>query len=91
VPHCKSDAVSSNSIGILKPKRPIEWGSLDGEPVRMVIVLALREVGKNGSHMQVFSRLARKLMDEEFRDRLLSADDPASLVSQLGQELDAAV
>jgi multiphosphoryl transfer protein len=91
VPHCKSDAVSSNSIGILKPKRPIEWNSLDGEPVRMVILLALRETGKNGSHMQVFSRLARKLMNEEFRERLLSADDPASLVSQLGQELDAAV
>jgi len=91
VPHCKSRAVTADSIGILKPKRPIEWGSLDGQPVRMVILLALREAGQNGGHMQVFSRLARKLMNEEFRARLLSADDPVLLVSQLGQELDAAV
>ena len=71
IPHCKTDAVSANSIGILKLEQPVEWGSLDGNPVRMVILLALRESGQNGMHMKVFSRLARKLMDEKFRCRLM--------------------
>ena len=91
VPHCKSDAMSSNSIAILKLDRPIEWGSLDGAPVQMVILLALRASGENGLHMKVFSRLARKLMDETFRERLLNIDDPGTLVAHLGRELDGEI
>jgi multiphosphoryl transfer protein len=90
-PHCQSDAVSANSIGILKLDEPIEWGSLDGAPVRMVILLAMRESGKNGAHMKVFSRLARKLMDEEFRGRMMSMEDPKQMMSQLARELEGSI
>ena len=87
IPHCKTRSVAANSIGILKLTQPIEWGSLDGAPVRMVILLALRDSGDNGLHMRVFSRLARKLMDEAFRERLLNLEDPGELVSRLDREL----
>jgi len=88
VPHCVSDLVSVNSIGILKLDNPIEWGSLDGNPVRMVILLAMRETGQNGMHMKIFSRLARKLMDQEFRDRLMGIEDPELMISHVGRELE---
>jgi fructose-specific PTS system IIA-like component len=91
IPHCRTDAVSANSIGILKFDRPIEWGPPGGLPVRMVILLAIRESGHNGLHMKVFSRLARKLMDEEFRSRLMEIDDSGEIVSHLGRELEDAV
>ncbi len=91
IPHCKTDAVSADSIGILKLDQPIEWGSLDGNPVRMVILLALRESNRNGTHMKVFSRLARKLMDEEFRGRLLEIDDPGEMISHVGRELEGSL
>jgi multiphosphoryl transfer protein len=91
IPHCKTDAVAANSIGILKLAQPIEWGSLDGNPVRMVILLALRESNQNGTHMKVFSRLARKLMDEEFRGRLMQIDDPGEMISHVGQELEGSL
>jgi multiphosphoryl transfer protein len=91
IPHCKTDAVAANSIGILKLDQPIEWGSLDGNPVRMVILLALRESNQNGTHMKVFSRLARKLMDEDFRSRLMQIDDPGEMISHVGQELEGSL
>ncbi len=91
IPHCKTDAVAGNSIGILKLDQPIEWGSLDGNPVRMVILLALRESNPNGTHMKVFSRLARKLMDEEFRGRLMQIDDPGEMISHVGRELEGSL
>jgi fructose-specific PTS system IIA-like component len=91
IPHCKTDAVAANSIGILKLDQPIEWGSLDGHPVRMVILLALRESNQNGTHMKVFSRLARKLMDEEFRDRLMEIDDPGEMIAHVGRELEGSL
>lgn len=40
IPHCKSDAVNDAAFALIKLKNPIEWGSLDGEPVKFVIQLA---------------------------------------------------
>ena len=91
VPHCKSDAVNASSIAILKLDQPVEWGSLDGNPVRMVILLAMRETGQNGLHMKVFSKLARKLMDEGFRGRLMQIDNPDEMISRLGDELEGSL
>ncbi|HWZ46414.1 MAG TPA: phosphoenolpyruvate--protein phosphotransferase [Candidatus Saccharimonadales bacterium] len=88
IPHCKTDSVSSNAIGILKLQQPVEWGSLDGEPVRMVVLLAARESDTNGLHLQVFSRLARNLMEEEFRERLMRAERPEEVVEYLRRELE---
>jgi fructose-specific PTS system IIA-like component len=86
-PHCKSDAVKSNSIGVLKLKDAVDWGAADQEPVRMVILIAMREQSSASDHMQVFSELARKLMNEEFRERLLSFDGVAAMARYLREEL----
>lgn len=88
IPHCKSAVVNANSIGILKLDRPIEWGSLDGEPVRIAILLALRETDRDKEHMKIFSRLARKLMDEKFRSRLMEIEDPGEMIAHVGRELE---
>jgi fructose-specific PTS system IIA-like component len=85
IPHCKTDAVNANSIGILRLKEPVEWGSMDGKPVSLVILLAMRESDTNGSHMKVFARLARKLMHEEFRKALLAAPDPGAMIAALSE------
>ncbi|MBK7644518.1 MAG: phosphoenolpyruvate--protein phosphotransferase [Planctomycetes bacterium] len=88
IPHCKSDAVCANSIAVLRLAQPIEWGSMDGEPVRCVILLAMRASDQEGAHMKVFSRLARRLMHEEFRERMLAARDRGDVLSCLTQELE---
>jgi phosphoenolpyruvate-protein phosphotransferase len=87
-PHCKTDAVIADSIGVLKLKQPIEWGSLDHQPVRMVILLAMRESTANVRHMQLFSKLARKLMNEEFREHLLGLNNAEAGIAYLSQQLD---
>ncbi|HEY6251975.1 MAG TPA: phosphoenolpyruvate--protein phosphotransferase [Candidatus Angelobacter sp.] len=83
VPHCKSDAVSTASIAVMKLKKPVDWEAVDGNPVEIVIFLAARESDAENEHLRVFSWLARNLMDEEFRDRLLRADKQEDLLSVL--------
>jgi phosphoenolpyruvate-protein phosphotransferase len=90
-PHCKSAAVEFNSIGILKLRQSVDWGSVDSEPVGMVIMIAMRESEIAGAHLQVFSKLARKLMDEEFRKYLLGVESAQQMVEYLAQQLDIAV
>jgi fructose-specific PTS system IIA-like component len=87
IPHCKSDAIGASSIALVRLEHPIEWGSLDGAPVSCVILLATRASDPDNVHMQVFAKLARKLMHEEFRERMLAAADRDGVLSCLSEEL----
>ena len=90
-PHCKTDAVSASSIAVLRCREPIDWGSLDSEPVRMIILIAMREPQVANGHLQVFSELARKLMNEDFREQLLTLKDSRNIVQYLGEQLNISV
>jgi fructose-specific PTS system IIA-like component len=80
IPHCQTDAVRFNSLVLLKLKSPVAWNSLDGQPVRVVILLAIRAAQSAGTtHMQVLAKLARKIMDDDFRAELERENEPARL------------
>lgn len=87
IPHCKTDSLKANSLAVLKLQQPIEWGSIDDQPVSFVILLAMRESDQNNLHMRIFSTLARKLMDEDFRQSLASAKNRDEILSRLSSEL----
>lgn len=87
IPHCKSDAMRANSVSILRLKHPVVWNSLDGQPVELIILLAIRQSDKNNTHMRIFAQLARKIMHEEFRQQLLAAADPAAILTCLVEAL----
>jgi len=91
IPHCRSDAISANSVAVLKLSKPVEWAALDGKPVNMVILLAVRESDANNSHMQVLAKLARRLMNELFRQELGSLERPPEIMAFLSRELELAV
>ncbi len=75
IPHCKTSAVSANSLVLMRLRAPVEWGSLDGKPVQTVLLLTIRESDHANNHMNVFSKLARKVMHEDFRNHLIEAPD----------------
>lgn len=87
IPHCKTDAVSANSICILRLTEPIDWDSIHGEKVRIVVLLALRQSEVANTHMQVFSSLARRLDDDEFRQHLLKFETAQQFTRYLAEQL----
>jgi multiphosphoryl transfer protein len=86
IPHCKTDAVDANSMAVVKLQHDVEWGSLDGDPVRTVVLLAIRESDTAATHMRVLASLARRLMHEEFRVKVEEEQDPAALCRLLHEE-----
>ncbi|MEW6363791.1 MAG: phosphoenolpyruvate--protein phosphotransferase [Acidobacteriota bacterium] len=90
IPHCKSDSLRADTMGLLRLDQPVDWGSVDGQPVKLVILLGLRESSPKETHMRIFSRLARRLMHEDFRARLIEPCDPASTLNALQEELELA-
>jgi fructose-specific PTS system IIA-like component len=82
-PHCHSPAIKNNSIVFLKLRKPIDWESLDNQPVDMVFLLAMRASDRDKEHLRILARLSRKLMDEEFIAILRSVAKPADVISLL--------
>lgn len=73
IPHCKGKCVKTAAFSLVRLNNEIEWGSVDGKPVKYIIMLAAPD-GKENIHLTMISTLARKFMDKEFMDSLLAAD-----------------
>ncbi|MCO5051053.1 MAG: phosphoenolpyruvate--protein phosphotransferase [Verrucomicrobiae bacterium] len=83
IPHCQTDFVQLDSLILVKLREPVEWKGVDGEPVGVVLLLVMRETGTAREHLKIFSQLARRLMDEKFREQLRHENDPETLCSIL--------
>ena len=89
IPHCKTKHIASNSICVFRLRKPVAWGSIDNSPVAVVIAMAIRDTDKAGdTHMKIFSRLARNIMHEAFREKIRTASSEAEMVSFLYDKLE---
>jgi len=80
VPHCKSPAVAANAIAVLRLAAPVAWS--DEAEASLVLLFITRPDGAD-EHLRVFARLARRLMDAEFRQGLLDAPGTEALLDLL--------
>lgn len=87
VPHCKTAAINANSLVLLKLHQPVAWGSLDGQPVNVVMMLVMREADRANGHMRIFSELARRVMHDDFRDGLIEEPRPDKICVLLNEGL----
>lgn len=96
IPHCKSGNITAPTLAVLTLKSPVEWGSVDGLPVRTVMLLTVPDPsaragpasGGDAAHMKILARLARKLMHESFREKVTTAATPTHLETVLREELE---
>ncbi len=85
IPHTKSQWIRHSSISIARLAKPVDWQSEMGE-VELVIMLTLgADEGMN--HVKVFSQLARKLVNKQFRQSLFAAEDADGILTLLESEL----
>lgn len=79
IPHGKTNSVADIIAAFGKSAAPIEYNSLDGEPVHLVFLL----IGKENllaKHIKLLSRISRLMNNEEFRKKLIEADSPESIL-----------
>ena len=89
IPHCKTNAVQSTSLVLMRLLKPVPWDAVDDKPVRTIILLATHDGDQNG-HMKVFAKLARQVMHEEFRAELENGKDSAALCAFLKEKIETA-
>ena len=82
IPHGKLAGMNALSMAIGKPATPIEFEAIDGQPVRLVILLA-SPPEKTGDHIQALARVSRLMMLESFREKIYGASSSQEILELL--------
>jgi len=75
IPHGKSEGVDKPAIAFARLKEAVEWESFDDKPVKLVFLLAVPAKSESNEHLKILSTLSRNLLNEEFKDNLISAEN----------------
>ncbi len=83
IPHGKCKAVNELVMALGIAHQPIDFESIDGKPVTIIIVL-VSPADQTGPHIQALATISRLMLDEEFKEKLekaASADEVHELLS----------
>lgn len=72
IPHGKSEAVREPSVAFGIKRSGVDWNSLDGSEAKLIFMIAVPKESGGHQHLKILQMLSRKLMDDNYRKRLLS-------------------
>jgi len=78
IPHGKSTAVNESFIMFTRVNS-VDWNSLDASTVDLVFLIGVPESDTGNEHLRLLALLARKIMNEDFRNALRSAQSREAL------------
>lgn len=84
IPHAKSDAVIKPGLAAAVVPNGVDYESMDGKPSNLIFMIAAPMDGD--LHLEVLSRLTVLLMDEDFRNRLLSAKSAKEFLAVIDEK-----
>jgi mannitol/fructose-specific phosphotransferase system IIA component (Ntr-type) len=82
IPHGKTAAVQEIVMALGKAKRPIDFDSVDGQPVSLLLLL-VSPVSKAGPHIQALARVSRLMSSELLRRKLSEAPDSEAMLEAI--------
>ena len=74
IPHGKCNAVKELVMAIGIAHSPIDFDSIDGHPVSIVILLVSPNT-QTGQHIQALATISRLMLDEQFKEALEKSSD----------------
>ncbi len=89
IPHGKCNAVKELVMAIGIAHEPIEFESVDGKPVTILILL-VSPADQTGPHIQALASISRLMLNEEFKQKLeqaASAKEVYQLLSDTENEV----
>jgi len=79
IPHGKSDYIKDVVAAFATLENPIDFDSIDNEPVRFIFLL----VGKDSLlnvHIKLLSRISRLMNKDEFREKLINTKKKSDML-----------
>jgi fructose PTS system EIIBC or EIIC component len=85
IPHAKTSAINDIIVSFGKLKEPIDFKSLDEQPVSFIFLLVGKE-SQVGPHIKLLSRISRMMNKDEFRESLLNAQTSEDIYNLFAEE-----
>lgn len=85
IPHGKTSGVNDIIGAFALVKNPLEFESMDGEPVRLIFLLAAKDTMVN-MHIKLLSRISRLMGKDDFRQHLLESNSAAEIAALFKHE-----
>lgn len=82
IPHGKCSGMSALAMAIGKPPRPMDFEAIDGQPVKLVVLLA-SPPDRTSDHIQALARISRLMTMDEFRERIYATQSAAEIYELL--------
>lgn len=79
VPHVKIDSVTDFVMAIGRKKEGIDFDSLDGKPVYLVIMIGANTEQRD-DYLKVLAKISLLLKNQEFRENIVNAKNPDEIV-----------
>lgn len=79
IPHGKTDAVKNPTLAFTKTKKLVKWGDDEDDLVNLIFMIAVPESAASDEHLKILATLSRKLINDDFRNKLLSTNDRVEL------------
>lgn len=82
VPHVKIDSVKEFVMAIGRKKEGIDFDSLDGKPVYLVIMIGANTEQRD-DYLKVLAKISLLLKNPEFREKMMSAPNADAIMELL--------
>ena len=79
-PHAKSSYVDSLQVLLAMPAKPIDYGSLDGVPVNIILFIVAPVDGDNNEYLHTMARISRLLGKNNVREQILKAKSSQDVI-----------
>ncbi|MBL8745448.1 MAG: PTS sugar transporter subunit IIA [Phycisphaerae bacterium] len=85
IPHGKASGIPGLCMAVGKPAQPIDFNSIDGKPVRLIVLLA-SPIDKTNDHIQALAKVSRLMATEDFRNKIYAATTADQILELLQQQ-----
>ncbi|MBR4471785.1 MAG: PTS sugar transporter subunit IIA [Erysipelotrichaceae bacterium] len=91
MPHALDKSVKEVGLSFVRLNQPIVWDEETKEnPVRIVFGIAVPESGGD-THLRIIAKLARKLIYDEFKEKLFNVKEKEELLSLIQEATEGAI
>lgn len=80
IPHGQSDTVKEPFVIFGRTKNTLIW---DEHEVRLIFMIGVPMKNRDKTHMKILANISRKLLDDDFREKLLEAKDQNAVLQIL--------
>lgn len=83
IPHGKNETVLHPFIAFIRVKEAFQWTKENEEMVRLIFLIGVPQNSEGTMHLKFISQLSKRLLDDEFREKLLNENDKNNIYEQL--------